>query len=139
VRARLIAETGVLDAYRFAHALVRETLYTEVNTSKRVRLHRRIRTPSRREIVLESTVNSSRELRARRLPRTAFGRRWKTCGASRRNPSSCVQRPAWRGCCACKGQPDEARALPAPVYAWFTEGFEARDLQDAKAFLEELG
>ncbi len=31
-----------------------------------------------------------------------------------------------------------ARALLAPVYAWFTEGFDTRDLKDAKALLEEL-
>jgi hypothetical protein len=26
----------------------------------------------------------------------------------------------------------------APVYGWFTEGFDARDLKEAKALLEEL-
>jgi predicted ATPase len=33
---------------------------------------------------------------------------------------------------------DEARALLGPVYAWFTEGFETRDLVEAKALLDEL-
>jgi predicted ATPase len=33
----------------------------------------------------------------------------------------------------------QARELLAPVYGWFTEGFETRDLKDAKALLEELG
>ncbi len=33
---------------------------------------------------------------------------------------------------------DEARALLAPVYDWFTEGFETQDLRDAKALLDEL-
>jgi hypothetical protein len=32
-----------------------------------------------------------------------------------------------------------ARTLLAPLYAWFTEGFDTRDLQDAKALLAELG
>jgi predicted ATPase/class 3 adenylate cyclase len=32
----------------------------------------------------------------------------------------------------------EARELLAPVYGWFTEGFETADLKDAKALLEEL-
>jgi predicted ATPase/class 3 adenylate cyclase len=32
----------------------------------------------------------------------------------------------------------EARALLAPVYGWFTEGFDTTDLQDAKALLEAL-
>ena len=33
---------------------------------------------------------------------------------------------------------DTARDLMAPVYAWSTEGFDTRDLKDAKALLEEL-
>jgi class 3 adenylate cyclase/predicted ATPase len=33
---------------------------------------------------------------------------------------------------------EEARALLAPVYAWFTEGFDTADLIDAKALLEQL-
>ena len=37
-----------------------------------------------------------------------------------------------------QGKPTEARALLAPVYAWFTEGFDTRDLVEAKALLEEL-
>ncbi len=32
-----------------------------------------------------------------------------------------------------------ARDLLAPLYAWFTEGFDTRDLQEAKALLAELG
>ncbi len=32
----------------------------------------------------------------------------------------------------------DARALLAPVYDWFTEGFDTADLKDAKALLEEL-
>ena len=32
----------------------------------------------------------------------------------------------------------EARDLLAPVYGWFTEGFETADLKDAKALLDEL-
>lgn len=33
----------------------------------------------------------------------------------------------------------EARALLRPVYDWFSEGFETKDLKDAKALLDELG
>jgi class 3 adenylate cyclase/predicted ATPase len=33
---------------------------------------------------------------------------------------------------------DEARTLLAPVYEWFTEGFDTADLQDAKALLDQL-
>jgi predicted ATPase len=38
-----------------------------------------------------------------------------------------------------EGKRDEARELLAPVYGWFTEGFETRDLKEAKALLDELG
>jgi predicted ATPase len=33
---------------------------------------------------------------------------------------------------------DEARELLAPVYVWFTEGFDTLDLKEAKALLDEL-
>ena len=33
---------------------------------------------------------------------------------------------------------DEARAMLAEIYGWFTEGFDTADLKDAKAMLEEL-
>jgi predicted ATPase len=38
-----------------------------------------------------------------------------------------------------QGRPQQARELLAPVYGWFTEGFDTRDLKEAKALLEELG
>jgi predicted ATPase len=38
-----------------------------------------------------------------------------------------------------KGKRAEARDLLAPIYGWFTEGFDTADLQEAKALLEELG
>ena len=36
-----------------------------------------------------------------------------------------------------QGKRDEARELLAPVYGWFTEGFDTIDLKEAKALLEE--
>jgi predicted ATPase len=33
---------------------------------------------------------------------------------------------------------DEARAMLAEIYNWFTEGFDTADLKDAKALLDEL-
>jgi TOMM system kinase/cyclase fusion protein len=38
-----------------------------------------------------------------------------------------------------QGKRDAARELLAPVYGWFTEGFDTADLQEAKALLKELG
>jgi predicted ATPase len=37
-----------------------------------------------------------------------------------------------------QGKRDEARELLAPVYGWFTEGFDTRDLNEAKDLLDEL-
>jgi class 3 adenylate cyclase/tetratricopeptide (TPR) repeat protein len=41
----------------------------------------------------------------------------------------------WRN----QGKRAEARALLAPLYGWFTEGFDTPDLKEAKVLLEELG
>ena len=41
----------------------------------------------------------------------------------------------WRS----QGKVQQARELLAPVYGWFTEGFDTRDLKEAKELLEELG
>ena len=37
-----------------------------------------------------------------------------------------------------QGKRAEAYDLPAPVYGWFTEGFDTADLPEARALLEEL-
>jgi predicted ATPase len=40
----------------------------------------------------------------------------------------------WRG----QRKPQQASELLTPIYSWFTEGFDTRDLKEAKALLEEL-
>ena len=40
----------------------------------------------------------------------------------------------WRN----QGKVQQARELLAPVYGWFTEGFDTRDLKEARALLEEV-
>ena len=37
-----------------------------------------------------------------------------------------------------QGKREEARDLLAPVYGWFTEGFDTRDLKEAEALLSTL-
>ena len=37
-----------------------------------------------------------------------------------------------------QGKRNEARELLAPVYGWFTEGFDTLDLKEAKTLLDEL-
>jgi predicted ATPase len=36
------------------------------------------------------------------------------------------------------GRRDEARTMLAEIYNWFTEGFDTRDLKEAKQLLNEL-
>jgi predicted ATPase len=40
----------------------------------------------------------------------------------------------WRN----QGKRQQARELLAPIYGWFTEGFDTLDLKEAKALLDEL-
>ena len=40
----------------------------------------------------------------------------------------------WRG----QGKHEDARTLLAEIYGWFTEGFDTRDLKEAKVLLDEL-
>jgi predicted ATPase len=37
-----------------------------------------------------------------------------------------------------QGKVQQARELLAPIYGWFTEGFDTRDLKEAKALLDVL-
>ena len=37
-----------------------------------------------------------------------------------------------------QGKRDDARELLAPVYGWFTEGFDTLDLKQAKALIDGL-
>ena len=37
-----------------------------------------------------------------------------------------------------QGKKEEAQQMLAEIYGWFTEGFDTKDLQEAKALLEEL-
>jgi len=37
-----------------------------------------------------------------------------------------------------QGKQNEAHSMLSAIYDWFTEGFDTRDLQEAKTWLEEL-
>ena len=60
--------------------------------------------------------------------------------ARKQQVKSCELRAAmsvarlWRD----QGKPQQAREVLAPVYGCFTEGFDTRDLKEAKALLGEL-
>ena len=56
---------------------------------------------------------------------------------SGQNPGRCAAKSTARRLWRDQGERDEARELLAPVYNWFTEGFDTLDLKEAKKF-EEL-
>ena len=37
-----------------------------------------------------------------------------------------------------QGKKEEARQILAEIYGWFTEGFDTKDLQEAKALLQQM-
>ena len=51
-----------------------------------------------------------------------------------RKRGNCARLSASRGCSQ-DSRRDEARAMLAEIYNWFTEGFDTADLKDAKALL----
>ena len=70
-----------------------------------------------------------------------------TRDAASRGGSLVAARPGRRGVRAAmslsrlwqqQGKRAKAHALLAPIYAWFTEGFDTADLQEAKTLLEEF-
>jgi hypothetical protein len=72
-----------------------------------------------------------------RKRRRVSSERSQSLARSRRNHgNSAAMRLArlWRS----QGKPQQARELLAPVYGWFTEGFNTLDLKEAKALLDEL-
>jgi len=52
-------------------------------------------------------------------------------------PRNCTRRSV-SSSCSHTGRRDEARAMLADIYGWFTEGSDTADLEDAKALLETL-
>jgi predicted ATPase len=53
-------------------------------------------------------------------------------------PFAPTERLLGKGQTCDQGRVQQARELLAPVYGWFTEGFDTRDLKEAKARLEQL-
>jgi hypothetical protein len=51
---------------------------------------------------------------------------------------NCERHSASRDCFAIGGSDREVRDLLKPVYTWFTEGLDSRDLVDAKELLDQL-
>jgi len=84
------------------------------------------------ELLLEQTVDPTGESEACFLQALAIARRQQAKSWKLRAAMSLSR--LWQ----LQGKRDEARELLAPVYGWFTEGFDTADLQEARALLAAL-
>ena len=73
----------------------------------------------------------------RPMPKSAFVAPWRSVASRPHDLWNSAPPPALPGCGPSRAA-TEAYDLLAPVYGWFTEGFETPDLKDAKALLDEL-
>ena len=70
-------------------------------------------------------------------PKPSFNVRSRSRVSSTQNPGNCAATKLarlWRD----QGKRQQGHDLLAPVYGWFTEGFDTLDLKEAKALLEQL-
>ena len=82
-------------------------------------------------IIVTVAMKVAADPAAPRRPRCLFQK-----PANRREPRAAMSLARlWRD----QGKVQQARELLAPAYCWFTEGFDTRDLKEAKALLPKLG
>jgi predicted ATPase len=78
-----------------------------------------------------------------RLPRPALPQATaclhQALNVARRQQAKALELRAALSLSRLQGKRAEAHACLAPIYGWFTEGFDTADLQDAKALVEERG
>ena len=96
------------------------------------------------EDTLLREVDATRDRTDLRLPQCEVAKRvgatresvnkWEQQAKSRELRAAMSMARLWRD----QGKRNEARDLLAPVYDWFTEGFDTRDLKEAKTLLDEL-
>ena len=119
-----------LDQFDAAWSCIGEAM-TLVETSKESWCEAEINRTAGKIAVLESNANFAKAEsyfdRALAVARQQQAKSWELRGAM-------SMARLWRD----QGKRDEARDLLAPVYGWFTEGFDTRDLKEAKMLLDEL-
>ena len=70
--------------------------------------------------------------------RPPFSKRSASRKPNKRNRWNCAPPASLARLWGEQGRRAEARDLLAPVYGWFTEGFDTADLKEAKALLDHL-
>ena len=84
------------------------------------------------ELLLQQAISGEQEAEACFLQALDIARRQQAKSLELRAAMSLAR--LWQH----QGKRDAARTLLAPVYGWFTEGFDTADLQEAKALVEAL-
>jgi len=85
------------------------------------------------ELLLQGTVDHATEAEACLQQALTIARHQQARAWELRAATSLSR--LWQG----QGKGAAAYALLAPVYGWFSEGFDTADLQEARALLQELG
>jgi class 3 adenylate cyclase/predicted ATPase len=131
VCAVLFAETEAeIGAIEYASAILDDTLADTERAGRSyfdVELRR-----LRGELLLRERSGNDAAAEAALMRAIELARRQQTRTLELRAATSLAR--LWRS----QGRVQQARELLAPVYGWFTEGFDTRDLKDAKALLEAL-
>jgi predicted ATPase len=135
VEAELVYQRGVIPhaTYLFKHALIQDIAYESLLRSTRQQYHQRI--AQTLEERFPETADTQPELLAYHYTEAGMREQaigyWQGAGEQARE---LCEHKLWQS----QGKRQEAYDLLAPVYGWFTEGFDTADLIDAKALLDEL-
>jgi class 3 adenylate cyclase/predicted ATPase len=105
-----------------AERVVRTGRETSLHTPEVYRIKGELQLRTGRQADAEQSFRSSLEIARQKGARTLELRSGTSLARLRRD----------------QGRPAEARDLLAPIYGWFTEGFDTADLKEAKALLDEL-
>lgn len=100
-----------------------------------------LRTRRSRGEATEQGGQRHRKARVRRPTDEGEESFWRVAEISRRQQAKPLELRAtvsFRPSLATQGKEKEAHQLLTTTYSWFTQGFDTKDLQEAKAWLEEL-
>ena len=125
--ARAHAELGQFEAARRCIGEAMTAAETTKETSHGAEIHR-----TAGEIALMSPEPDAAKAQAHFERAIAIAREQKAKSWELRAAASLAR--LWRD----QGERQQARDLLAPIYGWFTEGFDTLDLKEAKALLNEL-
>ena len=130
--------------YMFKHALIQDAAYASLLKSTRQQVHQQLAQVF--EARFPVLVETQPELVAQHYTAAGCAEQavvyWqRALDVARRQEAKSLELRAamslarlWQQ----QGKRAEGHALLAPVYGWFTEGFDTADLQEAKALLDEL-